>query len=56
LLGAPGLDVVVQMGPHEVRAEGDNHLLHPAGHPSVDAAQDTVGLPGYECILYTVVQ
>jgi len=44
VLGAPGLDTVLQMGPYNGKAEGDNHLLHPAGHFSFDAAQDAVGL------------
>ena len=43
-LGAPGLDTVLQMGPHEGRVEGANDLPHPAGHLPFDAAQDTVGL------------
>jgi len=43
VLGAPGLDTVLQMGPYEGRVEGDNHLPVPAGHPCFDAAQDTVG-------------
>jgi len=42
---APGLDAVLQMGPHKGRAEGDSHLCFPAGHPSFDAARDAVGLP-----------
>ena len=41
VLGAPGLDAVLQMEPHKGRAEGDNHLPLPAGHPSFDAAQNT---------------
>jgi len=45
-VGAPVLDVEYQMGPHKGRAEGDNHLPLPAAHPSFDAAQNTVGLPG----------
>lgn len=44
LLGAPALDAVLQMGPHEGRAEGDNYLPLPAGHPFTDVAQDTIGL------------
>ena len=30
------------MRPHQSRAEGQDHLPHPAGHASFDAAQDTV--------------
>jgi len=37
LLGASGLDVVLQMQPHEGRVEGDSHLPYSAGHPSFDA-------------------
>ena len=46
MLGAPDLDVVPQMRPHEGRAEGDSHLLHPAGHFSSEGTQDTIGLSG----------
>ena len=53
--GAPGLDTVLQMGPHKGRAERDNPLLLQAGHPSVDAIQDTIGLPGCKCILLTLI-
>ena len=34
------------MGPLKGSAEGDNHSPFPADHPSFDAAQDTIGLPG----------
>ena len=37
-------------------SEEDNHLPHPAGHPSFDAAQDTVGLLGYKHTLLAHVQ
>jgi len=37
LLGASGLDVVLQMQPHEGRVEGDSHLPYSAVHPSFDA-------------------
>ena len=40
VLGGSGL------GPHKGRVVVDNHIPHPAGHPCVDAARDTVGLPG----------
>jgi len=53
VLGAPGLDAVLQMGPHEGRAEGDNPL--PARcQPSVGAAQGAGGLPGCERTLLLV--
>ena len=35
---------------------GDDHLPCPAGHPSFDAAQDTVGLLGGKSTLLTCVQ
>jgi len=44
MLWASGLDAVLQMVPHKGRVEGDNNLPLPAGHPSFDAVQDTVGL------------
>jgi len=55
VLGAPGVDTVLQMGSHKGRVEGDNHNPLPccAGHPSQDAAQDTVGLP---CLAYIIFQ
>jgi len=43
---APDLDAGLQAGSHQSRAEGQNHFPRPAGHPAVDAAQDTVGLLG----------
>jgi len=48
MLGAPELDAALQMGLHEGKADRNNPLCHPAGHPSVDAAQDTAGLLGSE--------
>ena len=48
VLGVPGLDAALQMGPHEGR---DNHLPHPTGYPSSDEAQDTAGLLGCKCTL-----
>jgi len=47
VLGASGLDTVLQVGPREGRVERDNPLPLSVGHPSSDAAQGTVGLPGY---------
>lgn len=35
MLGAPELDAVLQVGSQESRAEGQNHLPHPAGHTSL---------------------
>ena len=37
--------MIVQVGSHETRVQGQNHLPQPAGHASLDATQDTVGLP-----------
>ena len=33
MLGAPGLDEVLQRDLHNSRVKGDNHLPHPAGQP-----------------------
>jgi len=38
----------LQVGSHQSRAEGQNHLPRPAGHTAFDAAQDTVGFLGCE--------
>lgn len=35
--GAPDLGTVQQVGPHGGRTEGENHLLHPAGHASFNS-------------------
>ncbi|KAK4821202.1 hypothetical protein QYF61_015770 [Mycteria americana] len=56
VLRAPELDVVLQVRSHQSRAEWQNHLPRPAGHASVDAAQDTVGLLGCERTLLAHVQ
>jgi len=40
------MDAGLQVGSQKRGAEGQNHLLSPAGHASLDAAQDTVGLLG----------
>ena len=42
--GGPSPGCSIQVGPYECIVEGDNHLLHPTGHPSLDAAQDIIGL------------
>ncbi|KAK4826321.1 hypothetical protein QYF61_007406 [Mycteria americana] len=44
VLRTPELDAVLQVGSHQSRVEGQNHLLRPAGHAYFDAAQDMVGL------------
>jgi len=46
MLGAPELDAGLQVRSHQSGAEGQNHLPCPAGHASLDAAQDTVGFLG----------
>jgi len=51
VLRAPELDTELQVRSHQSRAEGQNPLPCPAGHPSLDAAQDMVGLLGCECTL-----
>ena len=47
---------MLQLGSHESRVEGQNHLCQPAGHTSLDAAQDTVGLLGCERTLAAHVE
>ena len=51
LLEAPGLDAVLQMGPHEGRVEGDSPFTVPVGHSFFGAAQDTVGILGCKSTL-----
>ncbi|KAK4830385.1 hypothetical protein QYF61_010612 [Mycteria americana] len=55
-LRTPGLDTVLQVGSHQSRAEGENHLPRPAGHASFGAAQDMVDFLGRECTLLAHVQ
>ena len=45
-LGSPELDAVLQMGPHQRRAEGKKNLPQPAGHTPPNAPQDAIGLLG----------
>jgi len=56
VLGAPGLDAVLQVEPHKGRVKGSKTLSLPAGHPSFDLAQDTVVLLGCKCALVVHVQ
>ncbi|KAK4825361.1 hypothetical protein QYF61_026880 [Mycteria americana] len=56
VLRAPELDAVLQVGSHQSRVEGQNHLPRPAGHAAFDAAQDRVGLLGCEHTLLGHVQ
>jgi len=41
-----GLDIVLQAGAHENRAEEDHHLPHPSASTSLDAAHSMVDLLG----------
>jgi len=43
-LRAPELDTVLQVGSHQSRIDGQNHLPQSAGHTSFDTAQDAFGL------------
>jgi len=54
VLGAPERDTGLQVGSHQSRAEGQNHLPRPAGHTAFDAAQDTVGLLGFKRTLLQI--
>ena len=47
VLRAPELEAGFQVRSHQSRVEQQNHLPWPAGHASLDAAQDTVGLLGF---------
>jgi len=40
------LDAVLPVRSHWLRAEGQDHLCHPAGHTSFGATQDMVGFLG----------
>ncbi|KAK4818782.1 hypothetical protein QYF61_019128, partial [Mycteria americana] len=51
MLGAPEQDAVLQVGSHESRVEGENHLPRPPGHACFDAVQDKVGFVGCKCTL-----
>lgn len=44
------------MQSHQHRAEGQEHLPHPLGHTSFEAAQDSVGFLGCEVTLLAHVQ
>lgn len=43
VLGALGLNGILQVEPHEDRASEGTHFPLPAGHPSIEAVQNTVG-------------
>ena len=44
IVRAPHVNTLLQVRPHQCRAEGQDHLPRSAGHASFDAAQDTIGL------------
>lgn len=46
VLGVPHLDAVLHAWSDESWAEGQNHLPQPAGHASLDAAQNMTGFLG----------
>lgn len=50
VMGAPNLDAVLQMEPHEERTEGNNYLSLLC-HPTSDTAKDTLGLLRCRCTL-----
>ena len=56
VLRTPHLHAVLQVRPHQRRAEGQDHLLCPADHTAFDAAQDMVGFLGCESTLLAHVQ
>ena len=56
VLEAPELDTVLQVESHESIVEVQDHLSQPAGHVSLEAAQDTVSLLGYKKTLPAYVE
>jgi len=56
MLVAPELDAVLQVGSQESGVKRHNHLPRPAGHASLDAAQDTVGFLGCKRTLLAHVE
>jgi len=52
----PEVGAVLQVGSHENRVEGQNHLPWPTCHASLDATQDTVGLLGCKYTLLAHVE
>jgi len=56
MLGAPELDTGLQVGSHKSGVKGQNHLPRPAGHDSLDAAQDMVGFLGCKRTLLAHVE
>ncbi|TRZ17906.1 hypothetical protein HGM15179_009199 [Zosterops borbonicus] len=56
VLGTPELDAAPQVGSHQNREEGQNHLPYSIGHIPFDAAQDTFGFLGFKYTLLDHVQ
>jgi len=56
VLRTPELDTGLQVGSHQSGVEGQNPLPQTATHAAADAAQDTVGILGWECTLPGHVQ
>ena len=50
------LGMVLQVGSHQHKTEGQDHLLCPADHTAFDAVQDMVGFLGCESTLLAHVQ
>ena len=50
------LDTVLQVGSHESRIEGQNHLPLPGGYTALDATQDMVGHLGCRSTLLAHVE
>jgi len=56
VLRALELDAVLQVGSHKSRVEGQNQLLHLAGHTSLHATQDMIGLLGCKYTLLARIE
>ena len=56
MLGTPEQNTVPQVGSHQRKVEGQNHLPCPVGHASFYADWNTVGFLGCKCTLSGHVQ
>ncbi|KAK4829903.1 hypothetical protein QYF61_007412 [Mycteria americana] len=56
VLRGPKRNTVVQVWPHQCRAQGHDHFPSPAGHTIPDTSQDAVGFLGHLGILPARVQ
>ena len=56
VLGSPGLDAVLQMGPHEGKVDEDSALPLPAATSLLMEPRLLLGLSGCKCILLAHVQ